>query len=164
MTTFAEGLDKTQEQLNALIEQLCNLEKNNDMMSSSEIIKSYEAARAIVLDKSQDPDTRIRANLVYSGFQGIYAQKNLSRKHGREAFMALKENFNFSSDNKFAAIAYANAVILISTKGWAIRTLISSGLGINLKQELTTAKNQLSKFEKDSSVSTKLSELDKIYL
>lgn len=155
---------ESQENLNKLIDQLCSLEKNNDEMSSEEITKSYLAARQIALDNEQDPETRIRANLVYSGFLGIYAQKNLSRKHGKQAFMALKENFNFSADNKVAAIAYANAVIFISNKGWVVRKLISSGLGINLQQELSTAKTHLAKIVKDNQVSTKLNELEKIYL
>jgi len=164
MPILAFGSYDTQEQLNKLIDQLCALEKDNKLMTSKEIIKSSEASRQIVLNSSLDPEIRIKANLVYSGFLGIYAQKNLSKKHGKEAFHALKENFSFSSDNKVAALAYANAVIFISHKGWIVRKLISSGLGIDLEAELNTAKIHLLKFQKDNLVNSKIDELNKIYL
>ena len=163
MLSFSLAASEIQSNLEKLDQELSLLEKDNDSMTSELIKSKFELARSIALDTNQSAELRIYANLIYSGYVGIYAQKNLSRKYGQKAFEALKENFSFSANNKMAAIAYANAVIFISNKGWATRFLITKGLGVDLKHELGNAKSYLVKLERDNQVSNTLDRLEKIY-
>lgn len=151
------------QKITRLQNQLSLLEKNNELMSSEEIQISFKEARAIYLNKNLDDNRRILANLAYSGYVGLYAQKNWSKEHGKIAFMSLKENFEISANHKIAAQAYARAVIGICKQNWAKRKLAESSIGIDLGREKDMAMDYL-KMHTDATSKDLLKILQKIDL
>lgn len=165
-TTLSFGAISSTEidkKITRLQNQLGQLEKNNDLMSSEEIQLSFKEARAIYLNKNLDENHRILANLIYSGYVGLYAQKNWSKEHGKIAFMSLKENFEISISHKIAAQAYASAVIGMCKQNWAKRKLAESAIGIDLGREKDIAIDYL-KMHNDEKSRELLNKLQKIDL
>lgn len=151
------------QKITRLQNQLSLLEKNNDLMSSEEIQLSFKEARAIFLNKNLDDNRRILANLIYSGYVGLYAQINWSKEHGKIAFLSLKENFEISINHKIAAQAYASAVIGMCNQNWAKRKLVESSVGIDLGREKDLAIDYL-KMHNDTKSRELLKKLQKIDL
>lgn len=151
------------QKITRLQNQLGQLEKNTDLMTSDEIQKSFKEARAIYLNKSLDDNRRILGNLIYSGYVGLYAQKNWSKEHGKIAFLSLKENFEISTSHKIAAQAYASAVVGMCNQNWAKRKLAESAIGIDLGREKDMAIDYL-KIHNDATSKELLNKLQKINL
>ena len=63
-------------QLGELKNDLNLLNQNLNSMTSSAILEDAKQARKIFANQGLDENTRIDANLVYSGFVGLYGKKN----------------------------------------------------------------------------------------
>jgi hypothetical protein len=112
-------------------------------MNETQIVASSKEARAIFNDRALGTATRIRANIIYSGFTGLLSKKSRSIAYAKKSFAALKENFELDDRSEAAALAHARTVVGMSEQSWVNRKLIETSLSIDLDRELDLAEDNL---------------------
>lgn len=151
-----------QVKLQQLEQQVKLLNENNNSMSADQIVASSKEARAIFNDLKLVSVTRIRANIIYSGFTGLLSKKKRSIPHAKISFAALKENFELDDRSELAALAHARTVIGMSEQSWVNRKLIETSLDIDLERELDLVEENLALHGRNAEAMALLSKVRKL--
>lgn len=153
------ALANVQVKLQQLEQQAKSLNDNNNSMSEDEILASAKEARAIFNDRALATATRIRGNIIYSGFIGLLSKKSRSIAYAKKSFAALKENFELDDRSELAALAHARTVVGMSEQSWVNRKLIETSLSIDLDRELDLAEDNLALHLRNAEAKVLLSKL-----
>lgn len=156
------ALANVQVKLQQLEQQVKLLNENNNSMNENQIVASSKEARAIFNDQALASATRIRANIIYSGFTGLLSKKSRSIAYGKKSFAALKENFELDDRSEAAALAHARTVVGMSEQSWVNRKLIETSLDIELDRELDLVKENLAMHGRNAEAKGLLSKIARL--